>query len=803
MTHTPGPPNAASNPGQDKPSESIRIVLEAAPLCCHIWNVDGGLMDCNQEAFQMFGLIDTQSLVDPFDRLSPEHQPDGAPSKDKIHTLFQQALAQGATRFEWQYRTLEGEPIPAEVTLRRIRADGQDLVVGYSRDLRPLQALMEDMREVDERTRIMLDATPLCCNFWDENYDNIDCNLEAVKLFRLQSKQEYLERFFELSPVLQPCGRNSGEMAYEYIFRAFKDGYVRFEWIHQTLDGEPVPSEITLVRLNHRGKFIVAGYTRDLRELKTTLEKMREADERMQIMLDAMPLCCTLWDEDFNLIDCNQAVVKLFDLKSKEEFMARFFELSPMYQPDGKHSALGIAERMARAFAEGFDRFEWVHQKIDGEPIPTDITLVRVRHREKDIVAGYVQDLREFKKMLKERQQVEDELRIARDAAEESTRAKSEFLANMSHEIRTPMNAILGMLHLLLGTEVTEKQRDYLNKTRQSAKALLRIINDILDFSKIEAGKLEMENVAFSMAQVVDELTNMFAPRMQEKGLGFEIVMPDDPTELLSGDPLRLGQVLINLVSNALKFTSQGKITVQIDRQPVIADKTAYRFSVTDTGIGMDKHQMEQLFAPFTQADTSTTRKYGGTGLGLAISKNLVQRMYGDIWVESRPDQGSTFYFTAQFDRFEGKDAMRADRNSCGQTEMEIAKNAQSSTARPRRVLLAEDNEINQMITRELLESEGYVMDVASNGREAVDMLLIGEYDLVLMDIQMPVMDGLIATQEIRRHERFASLPIVAMSAHAMSGDREKSLAAGMNDHLTKPIDPVLLSDALRKWIRG
>ena len=643
---------------------------------------------------------------------------------------------------------------------------------------------------------IMLDAMPICSNCWSSELRMIACNEHAVKLFNLSSKEEYLRRFFELSPEFQSDGRRSRDQVTAYVQQAFDEGYARFAWTHRKLSGEEIPMEITLIRSEnpYNGKPIVAGYARDLREQNEASAKLHEAEERTQIMLDATPLCANFWDRHYNNIDCNQEAVKLFELKNKQEYLERFFELSPQYQPCGKPSTDIALENINLAFQTGYCRFEWMHQKLNGEPIPSEITLVRVRHRDEFIVVGYTRDLRELKAMLAEMHKAEDDLRLARDAAEESTKAKSEFLANMSHEIRTPMNGILGLLNLILKTELTPKQHDYISKTKLSASNLLRIINDILDFSKIEAGKLEMERVAFNLRETFSEISSILEEKIREKNLEFRVLLPSDLPETIIGDPLRLRQILTNLIDNAVKFTQSGSVAIVVKHIPSERGKNCFSFCVQDTGIGMTDEQARALFTPFTQADSSITRKYGGTGLGLAICRNLVHMMGGDIWVESRLGEGSAFFFTTCFDTISGtQDGTNApDANPESPSE---------SPASGARILLVEDNEINQIIAKELLTSEGYTVDIAENGQEAFDKVNAGNYALVLMDIQMPVMDGLSATRAIRQTGRHDALPIIAMSAHAMAGDMEKSLESGMNSHLTKPIDPPVLYHTLRKWL--
>lgn len=785
----------------DEANERTQIMLDATPLCSNFWDENYNNIDCNQAAAKLFDLPSKQAYLDNFDKLSPEFQPGGERSLDLAIKHVEKAFAEGKNVFEWMHQKPNGEPIPAEITLVRVKRGDTHIVVGYTRDLREYKRITAAIREATERTQIMLDATPLCCNLWDTDFNNIDCNEEAVKLFELSSKKEYLDRFFELSPKYQPGGKLSSEMAVENIKTAFREGSVVFEWMHQKLNGEQIPSEISLVRVKRGDAYIVAGYTRDLREYKKMMAEANEANERVQIMLDATPLCCNLWDAEYNNIDCNEEAVKLFELSSKKEYLDRFFELSPEYQPDGQRSLDKAQMYIKTAFEQGDVRFEWMHQKLSGEPIPAEITLVRVKRGDIYIVAGYTRDLREYRKMMAEIRQVEANLRLARDAAEQSARSKSEFLANMSHEIRTPMNAILGMLHLIQiesQDQLSTKQADYLAKAEQSAKTLLRIINDILDFSKIDAGRLELEQISFSLSDVLRQIQDMFQQQVQEKDLYLRIHAPEEFPPQINGDPLRLTQVLLNLIGNAVKFTEKGGITLTISEPHCDDGHVSFAFTVEDTGIGMDEDQLRHLFEAFTQADTSTTRRYGGTGLGLAITKKLVNMMDGDIRCESVLGRGTCFTATVRFRLADGE-PIDAKKEGGDENRKVTAGRPGGKGKKP--ILLVEDNEINQIIAVEMLKMEGYDVDIAANGRQAIDMLEKRDYALVMMDIQMPVMDGITATREIRKNKRFENLPIIAMTAHAMTGDREKSIEAGMNDHVTKPIEPELFFEVLHKWL--
>lgn len=891
----------------------------------------GAISFVNPSVEKMLGFTHDEMVGGSAHKLFHHHHLDGSQYREEhcpIHQAFLKGK-QGRIDNEVFWRK-DGTSFPVEYSVMPISKDGEVIgaVVSFS-DITERKELEKELK----KTLILADNALELSNsgFWDVPIDGGEFFYQserARKIFDMPFNGTGMYLLADWSLHMLEADKEIGNkvmLEFEETIAGKREKYDVIYPYKRPSDGKIIwMHELGIIKKDVSGFPHMYGVTQDITELKKTEEALARAVKAADLIVDSMPIPTVVTRiSDGKVIRPNIAVAEFHGLTIEE--VKNTMATEWYVDPDRR---LPIIEELKN---NGFCKNVEVQFKkvATGGTRETISSFIRINYEEEDCIVGAFLDVTDMKR-------IQRELADAKDIAEAATNAKSQFLATMSHEIRTPMNAIIGLSHLTLKTNLDAKQFDYLIKIEKSAQALLGIINDILDFSKIEAGKLYIENIEFDLEQVMITVSNLMAQKIQEKGLEFSIHIAKDVPLKLVGDPLRIGQILTNYCSNASKFTEEGEVFVNVYVEEYFGDKVKLIFAVRDTGIGMTAEQIDKLFAKFAQADSSTTRKYGGTGLGLAISKSLAELMGGEVWAESEPGKGSTFYFTAilgvqfsqtrvefqtSFDlhnlnvlvcddnetsRIILKEALesfsfKVTLSSSGQEAVDIIKknkerpfdlvlidwkmpeldgletskiilseNSHTPTIimvtsfgreelaekameigikgflikpisnsvlfdtimqvfgkeirtkrdyiekgqkyneaiekiKGAKILLAEDNEINQQVAKEILEDAGFIVEIANNGLEVLDKLSKPDaanlYDLVFMDLQMPEMDGITATIEIRKINRLDSLPVVAMTADAVTGVQAKCFDAGMQDYIAKPIAPDEVLRILVKWI--
>ncbi len=883
-------------------------------------DLDGKIIDVNQKVLNLFGYTKEQILSLTILDLHPEE------ALEKSKWAFETISADGVVSLEIDFKKTDGGIFPAEVSSSLFEVRGKKVVQGIVRDITERKSMEEALRESEKKHRTIVEQSLQ--------------GLAVVQDFRILFANSALaeisgypvEEMLSLSPEEVKSLVHAEDR--DLVWRRFRDRLAgkstspHYEFRIVCKDGTVRWLEMFATRIDYRGKLAVQAAFMDITERKQAKEKLQESEKKYRTLVETAQEGIGILDPDENIIFVNQAFADLLGYQKEELLSLNLSQISD------KEQLTEFRRETAMRRHGNSSTYETKLYTKAGEPKYFSLSASPLFDEKGTFTGtmGLLADITEHK-------QVEENLRKAKEQAEDANRLKSEFLANMSHEIRTPMNAIIGMTDITLDTDLTEEQRDYLGTVKESARGLLELLNDILDLSKIEADRVELETIDFDLRVTVEGVADTLATKASAKGLELACIIHSQVPCLLRGDPGRIRQILTNLLGNAVKFTEEGEVVIRVELEEETEDSAKLVVSVVDTGVGIPADQQAWIFESFTQADGSTTRKHGGTGLGLSISRRLAEMMGGRIGVESEPGKGSRFWFTVALQKQEdshedlppvapdirgmrilvvddnqtnrtilvkmtesfgcspeavetGKEAIQALKRAAhkeklfdlvlldmqmpgmdgeetlgairqdpdikdvtviiltslgvrgdvarlqalggagyltkpikqsqlfdtiitvlsrqkrvvGQEPIRIVTRHTIAEEKRRktRILLAEDNPMNQKLAVALLKRAGYLIDAVENGRLAVEAINRRAYDLVLMDVQMPEMDGFEATRAIRKkQDERKDIPIVAMTAHAMKGDREKCLQAGMDDYVAKPIEPQELLGTIEKWTRS
>jgi len=788
------------------------------------------IFDCNLAAVQMFGYKHKGEIIGKHPiELSPITQANGELTRVGFENRMQQLNERGSFFDQRLFLKADGSHIFAEVSTSLIKQGDQRIVQAVIRDVghrkEGEQELQKQKQELERAQIAFSKATELAVEFaqdpdsqsWTESVlgDLVDSehryqalidgfqggifisaldgkithtNDEFIQIFSSEENRIEINDQTELNGFFDEMGNQS----IEAVLDQFADESIReynFEYIlYPKTNNEKILSVHLSVQFDRRQGMNVLGVVKDITLARKSSEQIRLLSEAVE----HSPVSVIITDSAGNIEYANPVFSQKTGYEVTEVLGENINFMKSGLTPAETYKSLW------QTLGEGKQwRGEFYNRKKNGELFWESSSISSVRNSEGE-VSHYIS----LQEDITERKRSEKELVKARDLAEQASKAKSDFLAMMSHEIRTPLNAIIGMSHLVKDKGLDASQNDYIQKIDTSADHLLGVINDILDVSKIESGSLELEHKAFSLKQVLDNVVNQTQSRAEEKGVEFEINVDPQLNPCYEGDPLRLGQVLLNLTSNALKFTSQGHIKVNVQRIAHTEDYSRLEFSVVDTGVGISPEELEHIFDPFSQADVSTTRRFGGSGLGLAICKQLVTLMDGNMSVASDVGKGSCFSFAVKLENSEEtEDSMLDASNNDYSVPGAITEAISKSVSEDAAILLVEDNAMNQDVVTGLLSEMGLSVDIAENGKLALEQLALKEYQLVLLDLHMPVMDGKETIKAIRSDPGFKDLTVIAMTADAMETSKQECLSLGMDDFISKPVNVSLFIERVSHWL--
>ncbi|MDR9397856.1 MAG: ATP-binding protein [Salibacter sp.] len=669
------------------------------------------------------------------------------------------------------------------------------VVFVFSRSIQQLRRSAQELRDNRRNLEKLIDQQKLLFEYsrdftyrHDENheYDYVSENVQKVLGYTPEEFEKSEYRLFTQNPLNRTAQETTAK-----LLKGHDDGSLFYAEVRHK-NGNPVTLEVKEKPYKDDDGNVVGviGIAKDVTDKFMSEQKFR-------ILFEYSSDPHLIFNND-GILDCNEAALQMLNISSKDDFIGKLpWEFSKDRQHDGRRSEYKADEMLNVALEKGKHTFDWTYTKTSGQEVPTEVTYTAVTLNNEQVILAVWHDLTE-------RKRVEQALIDAKQRAEELARSKQQFLSSMSHEIRTPLNAVIGYTSFLLEEDPKEDQVDKLKSLKFSADNLLALVNDILDHSKIESGKISFSNEPLQLKDVVSEVSDMMREKVTEKDVDLIQKIDSRVPEKVLGDENRLNQILINIVGNAVKFTEMGKVELKVSQISETRDHHEIEFKITDTGIGIPDDKRETIFNTFEQASSSILNTYGGTGLGLSITKNLVEMQGGSISVESEEGKGSEFTVVLSFEKC--LETEKTDKNTPDKNTKSKAPSSGSGRddLKGYHVLLVEDNPINQKIAAQFLNKWGAKVTLSENGKEALDVITSKEFDLILMDLQMPEMDGYEATKAIRSidDDYFKNIPVVALTADAFNEVRDSVLEVGMNDYVTKPINPEEFLKVMMRYLK-